>query len=113
MVAGLLRRQARSHIEGGHDRRRVDGRSQRLHPGGQGREDGVAETLTLVHLDRTRRRIRLIADSGETFLLDLARAQHLVEGDGLELDGGGYLRVRAAPEPVLQIEAADRASLLR
>ena len=38
---------------------------------------------------------------------------HLGDGDGLELDGGGYVRVRAAPEPVLEIEAADRAGLLR
>jgi urease accessory protein len=47
------------------------------------------------------------------FLLDLPRARHLADGDGLELDGGGYIRVRAAAEPVLEIEAADRASLLR
>ena len=69
--------------------------------------------VTLAYLDRHRRRIRLVADSGETFLLDLARARHLGDGDGLELDGGGYVRVRAAPEPVLEIEAADRAGLLR
>jgi urease accessory protein len=70
-------------------------------------------TVTLAYLDRHRRRIRLVADSGETFLLDLARAHHLVDGDGLELDSGGYLRVRAAVEPLLEIEAADRADLLR
>src|SRR6266851_4898631 len=84
-----------------------------VHRRGQWPEDGLVDTVTLAYLDRHRRRIRLVADSGETFLLDLARAQHLVEGDGLKLDGGGYLRVRAAPEPVLEIEAADRASLLR
>jgi urease accessory protein len=37
----------------------------------------------------------------------------LAEGDGLELDTGGFLRVGAAAEPVLEIAAADRASLLR
>src|SRR5271156_606233 len=76
-------------------------------------EEATLDTVTLAYLDRHRRRIRLVADSGETFLLDLARAQHLGDGDGLELDGGGYVRVRAAPEPVLEIEAPDRAGLLR
>ena len=37
----------------------------------------------------------------------------MTEGDGLELDSGGYIRVRAAAEPVIEIEAADRADLLR
>jgi urease accessory protein len=76
-------------------------------------ENAIVDTVTLTYLDRHRRRIRLVADSGETFLLDLPRPHHLAEGDGLELDRGGYVRVRAAPEPVLEIEAADRASLLR
>ena len=80
---------------------------------GQWREAEAVDTVTLAYLDRHRRRIRLVADLGETFLLDLARAQHLADGDGLELDSGGYIRVRAAPEPVLEIEAADRAGLLR
>jgi urease accessory protein len=71
------------------------------------------DTVTLAYLDRHRRRIRLAADSGQIFLLDLPRAHHLVEGDGLELDCGGYLGVRSAPEPVLEIEAADRTDLLR
>jgi urease accessory protein len=84
-----------------------------VHPRGTWPEDAAADTVTLAYLDRHRRRIRLVAQSGETFLLDLARAYHLAEGDGLELDGGAYLRVRSAPEPILEIEAADRAGLLR
>jgi urease accessory protein len=84
-----------------------------VHPRGHWPETEAADTVTLAYLDRHRRRIRLVADSGETFLLDLARAQHLGDGDGLELEGGGFVRVRAAPEPVLEIEAADRAGLLR
>jgi urease accessory protein len=76
-------------------------------------EAEAVDAVTLAYLDRHRRRMRLVADSGVTFLLDLARAQHLGDGDGLELDSGGYVRVRAAPEPVLEIEASDRAGLLR
>jgi urease accessory protein len=69
--------------------------------------------VTLAYLDRHRRRIRLVADSGAAFLLDLPRAQHLSDGDGLELDSGGYVEVCAAPEPIIEIAAADRESLLR
>ena len=71
------------------------------------------DTVTLPFLDRHRRRIRLVADSGTPFLLDLARAHHLTEGDGLELDDGGYIRVRAAPEPVIEIAADSPTELLR
>jgi urease accessory protein len=69
--------------------------------------------VTLAYLDRHRRRMRLVADSGQTFLLDLPRASHLAEGDGLELDCGGYIRVCAADEPVLEITAPDHPALLR
>ena len=80
---------------------------------GQWPEDRTVDTVTLAYLDRHRRRIRLVADTGAAFLLDLPRAQHFAHDDGLELDTGGYLRVCAAAEPVLEIEADDRASLLR
>jgi len=76
-------------------------------------QEAALDTVTLAYLDRHRRRIRLVADSGEPYLLDLPRAYHLVEGDGLELESGGYLGVRAAPEPLFEIAAADRADLLR
>jgi urease accessory protein len=88
-------------------------RAVAVHPRGRWPEEQAADTVTLAYLDRHRRRIRLAADSGAIFLLDLARAYHLSEGDGLELDDGSYVGVRAAPEPVLEIAAADQASLLR
>ena len=69
--------------------------------------------VTLAYIDRYRRRIRLVTDAGVAFLLDLPRAQHFADGDGLELDTKGYLRVCAAPEPVLEIEGLDPAGLLR
>jgi urease accessory protein len=84
-----------------------------VHPRGQWPEDSMVDAVTLACIDRHRRRIRLVADSGVGFLLDLPRAQHFADGDGLELDTGGYLRVCAAPEAVLEIEALDRANLLR
>ena len=88
-------------------------RAVAVHLRGQWPEDRIIDTVTLAYLDRHRRRIRLLADSGIAFLLDLPRAHHFVEGDGLELDTGDYLRVCSAAEPVLEIEADDRARLLR
>lgn len=84
-----------------------------VHRRGHWPEEIAADTVTLAYLDRHRRRIRLVADSGEAFLLDLPRAYHLAAGDGLELENGDFLRVRSAPEAVFEIEAADRATLLR
>ena len=88
-------------------------RAVAVHPRGRWPQEQAADTATLAYIDRHRRRIRLATDSGTTFLLDLARAYHLADGDGLELNDGSYVGVRAAPEPVLEIEAADPASLLR
>ena len=84
-----------------------------MHRRGAWPKEAAFDTVTLSYLDRHRRRIRLVADLGESFLLDLPRAHHLVEGDGLELEGGGYLRVSAAAEPLFEITAASRKDLLR
>ena len=84
-----------------------------VHTRGHWPEGGAIDSVTLAFLDRHRRRIRLVADSGTPFLLDLPRAHHLAEGDGLELDNGGYVRVRAAPEPVIEVVADSPTDLLR
>src|SRR5689334_12229700 len=84
-----------------------------VHRRGEWPKTAALETVTLPYLDRHRRRIRLVADSGEAFLLDLPRAHRLVEGDGLELEGGGYICVSASAEPLLQITAASCVDLLR
>lgn len=83
-----------------------------VHRRGGWPDEAAKESVTLAYLDRHRRRIRLVSDAGKPFLLDLPRAQRLTEGDGLELDDGGYLRVNAAPEPVIEIAAAP-TDLLR
>jgi len=83
------------------------------HKGGHWPEEAAIDRVTLVFVDRHRRRLRLVADSGTPFLLDLARVQHLADGDGLELDDGGYVRVCAAPERVLEIEGEGPRDLLR
>lgn len=71
-------------------------------------------TVTLAFDDRHRRRILMKDDAGGEFLLDLAEARVLNDGDGLELDDGqGLLRVVAAPEAVLDIECRSPAETAR
>jgi urease accessory protein len=83
------------------------------HKGGHWPEEAAIDRVTLAFVDRHRRRLRLVADSGTPFLLDLARVHHLADGDGLELDDGGYVRVCSASERVLEIEADGPTGLLR
>ena len=68
--------------------------------------DAVA-TVTLAFDDRHRRRVRLVDDAGEAFLLDLDDATRMGDGDGLRLETGGVVHVRAADEDVLDIRCAD------
>jgi urease accessory protein len=69
--------------------------------------------VTLAQHDRHRRRIRLTADDGTVFLLDLQEATVLRHGDGLKLDGGGYIEVRAAVEPLVEVRAISSQLLAR
>ncbi len=67
---------------------------------------GVA-SVTLAYDDRHRRRLRLLDDDGAPFMLDLEEATQLGDGDGLALADGGFVRVRAAEEPCLDIRCAS------
>lgn len=75
--------------------------------------DAAVGEVTLASDERHRRRIRMTDDAGEPFLLDLAKAVVLANGDGLALDGDGFIRVRAAPEPVADVRAATTAEMAR
>jgi urease accessory protein len=64
--------------------------------------------VTLSWDDRHRRRIRLLMDDGDSeFLLDLPQAVRLSDGDGLALEGGEVVRVVAAPEALLEVQAGS------
>jgi urease accessory protein len=63
--------------------------------------------------DRFRRRKVFLAEGGLQFLLDLAEAVPLRDGDGLALEGGGYVRVVAAPENLIEVRGRDAGSLAR
>ena len=75
-----------------------------------------ASALDQVQLDhdrRHRRRILLTTDAGRELLVDLAHATRLRDGDGLVLEEGGVVRVRARPEPLLEIHAHSAHALVR
>ena len=75
--------------------------------------EALTATVTLAFDVRHKRRIRMIDDAGEPFMLDLPEATMLGDGDGLELDTGDFIAVQAAPEPVADVSASSPAELTR
>jgi len=71
------------------------------------------DRVTLAYDARHRRRLRMRGERGSEFLLDLPRTVLMREGDGLKLAGGGYVRVCAAAEPLLEVTAASPEALAR
>ncbi len=88
-------------------------RAHRVAPAGEWPQDQCRGTVTLAFDDRHRRRIRLATDAGAPLLLDLAQTAVLTDGDGLALDGGGFLAVRAAPEDLIEVTASTAHLLAR
>lgn len=68
---------------------------------------GELGSVTLAYDDRHRRRIKMIDDEGKGFLLDLEKATRLKDGDGLKLETGEIIRVRAAVEEVMDVTCDD------
>lgn len=73
----------------------------------------ATDSITLDFDNRHRRRIRLTTDRGVPVLLDLPKAVAMAHGDGLRLDGGGWLRINAAPEGLVEVRADDATQLAR
>jgi urease accessory protein len=88
-------------------------RATKVERAGHWPAEQAAAKVTLGYDDRHRRRLRLADDAGAPFLLDLAEACVLMGGDGLALDDGGWLEVRAADEPVVEATCADAAACAR
>jgi urease accessory protein len=83
-------------------------RARRVFPAGAWDRTKEADRVALGHEDRHRRRIAMNGEGGIDFLLDLAEATHLRDGDGLALEDGRIVRVVAAPEPVVDITGDPR-----
>lgn len=88
-------------------------RAVHVHRAGHWGAEYEVGTVTLAVSDRHRRRIRMIADDGNAFLLDLVDAVMLTDGDGLGLEDGGIIRVRAAEEDVADIACDGTEHLAR
>jgi len=73
----------------------------------------AADTVILDYDQRHRRRMAMTGVEGVEFLLDLAEAMPLRDGDGLALEDGRIVAVKAAPEPLAEIRADSPAELLR
>ena len=87
--------------------------AQAITPAGQFSAGAATDTVTLDFDDRFRRRKLFHTDAGRAFMLDLAEAQVMRDGDGLALSDGSLVLVRAAPEPLLEVRAETPAALMR
>ena len=68
------------------------------------------DSVTLLFDDRYRRRLRMLGDCGLDFLLDLIEPIVLHTGDGLKLEEGGFVEVKAAEEDLVEVRGRDAAS---
>ena len=76
--------------------------------------DGVPDdSIVLDYEHRHRRRLQLNSESGKSFLLDLKETVALLDSDVLQLDDGTSVAVKAKPERVADISAADNQHLAR
>ena len=78
------------------------------------RPDGsVVDTLILPHAQRQAQKGFLFGVKGTCIELDFAETVRLRTDDALLLDTGGLVEVVAEPEPLIEVRAADLASLAR
>jgi len=82
-------------------------------PAGTWEEAHALDSVLLDFDIRHRRRIALRTEAGAGLLLDLPHAARLRDGDGLALEADGVVRVRARPEPLLEVHAHDMDTLVR
>jgi urease accessory protein len=82
-------------------------------PAGHWPKEHSAGAITLDFDARHRRRIRLTADQGEDVLLNLPKAVAMTDGDGLQLEDGRWLEVRAAAETIVEVRHKDPHQLVR
>jgi urease accessory protein len=87
-------------------------RVQTIRPAGTWNPAQETDQVLIDYDRRFRRRIVLTTTYGAEILIDLPQAVRLKDGDGLDT-GSGIVRVRAKPEPLMEIHAHDEADLIR
>ncbi len=88
-------------------------RAVRVNPAGQWPAREARDSVTLPYDARHRRRLRLTTDGGRDFLLDLPEATVMRDGDGIALEGGEWVVLRAAAETLAEITCALPKDLVR
>ena len=73
--------------------------------------EAASDSIALDHTARHRRRMVFTAAGGLRFLLDLEQARALRDGDGLVLEDGRVVLVKALPDPLLEVRARDARHL--
>jgi urease accessory protein len=73
----------------------------------------ATDTVVLDFDHRHRRRLRMQGEGGLDFLLDLPEAIAIRDGDGLVLEDGRIVAVKASAEPLVEVRAADAGHLVR
>lgn len=73
----------------------------------------ATDTVVLDFDHRHRRRLRMQGEGGLDFLLDLPETVAIRDGDGLLLEDGRIVEVKASVEPLVEIRAADAGHLVR
>lgn len=82
-------------------------------PAGSWDAANAVDRITLDYEGRHRRRYRYRADKELEFVLDLAQTTLLHDGDGLKLDDGRIVLVRAAPEALVAVTADGVDALVK
>lgn len=78
-----------------------------------GRADEVPlHSVTLAHDERHLRRKLLHLENDDVVMLDLKQPMMLSDGDLLVLEGGGYIRIKAADEALYDVRARDGLHLI-
>jgi urease accessory protein len=73
----------------------------------------ATDRVVLDHDSRHRRRLALKGEGGAEFQLDLPEARALRDGDGLLLEDGRFVEVKAAGETLSEVRGKDPDHLLR
>jgi urease accessory protein len=87
-------------------------RATRVFPSGEWSH--VATDVVVLDFDhRHRRRLRMQGEGGLDVLLDLPEATAIRDGDGLLLEDGRIVEVKASAEPLVEVRAKDAGHLVR